>query len=97
EVVVEKRRRLLGDNHLYTLTAINNLAASYSKLGRYKEALPLAEDVVKQRTSLLGEGHQNTLNAMNSLAHVYTALGWHDDALKLQTSISSKHSNQQRQ
>ncbi|PVF91121.1 hypothetical protein CPB86DRAFT_854759, partial [Serendipita vermifera] len=89
EEVVEKWRQLLGDNHLDTLLASNNLAVIYLKLGRAKEAVPLAEEVVKK----LGKDHSSTLIAMGTLASAYGALRRHEDALKLETILSNKQFN----
>ena len=38
EVVLQKRRRVLGDNHLDTLKSMSSLAFSYRALGRLNDA-----------------------------------------------------------
>ena len=54
---------------------MNNLAGTYSALGRTAEQLALNEKVLKLRTEILGERHPNTLTSMNNLALTYRALG----------------------
>ncbi|KAJ7221404.1 hypothetical protein GGX14DRAFT_429582, partial [Mycena pura] len=37
-LVLEQRKKLLGDHHLYTLTAMANLAATYRNLAQFDKA-----------------------------------------------------------
>ncbi|KAJ7822753.1 hypothetical protein B0H13DRAFT_2291381 [Mycena leptocephala] len=46
-IVLEKRKQVLGADHPKTLSAIENLAATYRKLGRYQEAEYLQEQYAK--------------------------------------------------
>lgn len=39
--IFEARKRLLGDEHPDTLRVMNNIAESFTKLGRYQEAMNL--------------------------------------------------------
>ncbi|KAJ7872411.1 hypothetical protein B0H13DRAFT_2553388 [Mycena leptocephala] len=60
-IVLEKRKQLLGADHPDKLLAMENLAATYIKLGRYQEAEPLDSIVLEKRKQLLGEDHPDTL------------------------------------
>jgi hypothetical protein len=75
--------RDLGEDHPNTLTAMNNLAVTYSDLGQDDKALVLKERTLKLRRARLGEDHPDTLASMNNLANTYDALGQHDKALAL--------------
>jgi hypothetical protein len=67
EKVLEAMKRTLGDDHPNTLLSMNNLAMSYSNLGRQQEAIELGEEVLKARKRTLGEEHPDTLVSMNNL------------------------------
>jgi len=58
---------MLGDEHPKTLLSINNLAISYSDLGRQQEARELGEEALKARKRTLGEEHPDTLVSMENL------------------------------
>ena len=66
-----------------TLRSMNDLAVSYSALGRSAEALKLREETLALRRTKLGPDHPDTLASMNSLANSYSALGRTAEALKL--------------
>ncbi|KAJ7347989.1 hypothetical protein DFH08DRAFT_670253, partial [Mycena albidolilacea] len=66
-IVLEKRKLLLGADHPNTLSAMGNLAVTYSELGRYQEAEPLETIVLEKQKLLLGAGHPDTLDAMANL------------------------------
>ena len=48
EAVLEKRRRILGDEHPDTLTTMHNLATTYRAQGRNVEAATIEEELEKQ-------------------------------------------------
>jgi len=73
----------LGADHLDTLKSINNLAISYSALGRYADSLHLFEEILALRKAKLGPDHSDTLGSMSNVARAYDALGRHADALQL--------------
>jgi serine/threonine-protein kinase len=62
---------LLGPEHPDTLTAMNNLAVSYAKVGRWDETLKMREDVLALDRKALGSEHPDTLKSMNNLAMAY--------------------------
>ena len=83
---LERSRCAYGDeDHPGTLMAMNNLANTYSDLGRYQEALSLQEKVYDFRRRIQGEEHPDTLIAMNNLAVTYSDLGRYQAALDLAT------------
>ena len=83
EKVVAVRKRTLGEEHLDTLGAMNNLAIRYSEVGRRQEALELTERVVTAKERTLGEEHPDTLGSMHNLANCYSEVGRRQEALKL--------------
>jgi hypothetical protein len=60
---------------------MNNLAASYTALGRYADALKLCKEVVALCKTALGPDHPDTLKSMNNLASSYIAVGEVSSAL----------------
>ena len=80
----------LGEKHPQTLTALNNLAATYGKLGNLgnlEKALELLEKVYALSCDVLGEKNPQTLLALNNLAHIYGELGNHTKALELKEKV----------
>lgn len=55
EKVLKVRKRNLGEKHPDTLSFINNLASSYSNLGRRTEAIELKEKVLELIKRILGD------------------------------------------
>jgi serine/threonine protein kinase/tetratricopeptide (TPR) repeat protein len=73
----------LGPDHADTLSSMNNLANSYSDLGRDTDALKLREETLALRKVKLGLDHPQTLGSMNNLALSYCYVGRYAEALKL--------------
>ncbi|KAJ7260841.1 hypothetical protein B0H12DRAFT_980280, partial [Mycena haematopus] len=69
--MLEKQRKLLGDDHLDTLHAMYSLAVTYYKLGHSEKAEKLRVVVLEKRRKLLGDNHPDTLDAMYNLANTY--------------------------
>jgi len=63
---MKKRKRLLGDDHPDTQTAIGDLALTYKEQGRLKDAEALEVFVVDKRKRLLGEEHPYTLRVCHT-------------------------------
>ena len=59
EEVLEKRRRILGDDHPDTLTTMNNLASTYRDQGRTGEAARLQEEVLEKRRRITGNKNED--------------------------------------
>ena len=68
EQVLEARRRVLGEQHLDTLWAMGNLAATLKQQGDLAGARRLEEQVLEARRRVLSEEHPDTLKAMSNLA-----------------------------
>lgn len=64
----------LGEKHPDTLTALADLADSYSYLGEYKKAYKLQYIVYASRIEILGEKHPDTLSALGNLIDTSTIL-----------------------
>jgi tetratricopeptide (TPR) repeat protein len=68
----------LGSEHPHTLLSMNNLAASYSKLGRHEEAMDLRKKTKGASQKTLGSEHPDTLLSVNNVAASYSKLGRHE-------------------
>ncbi|KAJ6568019.1 hypothetical protein DFH09DRAFT_1278132 [Mycena vulgaris] len=69
-----KRKALLGNNHIETLTAMEHLANTYIHLGKLNEAEALHTAVLKSRRRICGPDHPLTLTAMANLSSTYCDL-----------------------
>ncbi|KEP46281.1 kinesin light chain, partial [Rhizoctonia solani 123E] len=85
--VVRAFKQVLGDEHPSTLTSMNNLALTYSDLGRHDEAEQLQVKVLDTRKRVLGEEHPSTLMSMHNLASTYSHLGRPNEAEQLQVKV----------
>src|SRR5580765_1611401 len=63
--------------------SMNDLAASYSYLGRDAEAAPLHQETLTLRRAALGSTHPNTLHSMHNLAKCYLVLNRGAEAIPL--------------
>ena len=66
-LVMETRKRVLGEEHPDTLTSMYNLASTYRSQGRWKEAEMLEVLVMETRKRVLGEEHPDTLTSIAKL------------------------------
>ena len=76
-------RRVLGADHIATLTAVNALANVYWFQGNYSQAEPLYLEVIDRRSRVLGEEHPDTLRAQDDLASLYAQQKRFDEAERL--------------
>ena len=81
------RKEILGENHPDTLTALHNLATSYSYLGDYKKALETENIVYNARKEILGDNHPDTLTSLANLAVFYSSLGDYKKALETENIV----------
>jgi Tetratricopeptide repeat len=65
--VLETGKRVLGGEHLDTLTSMNNLAFIWKFQGRDAEALALIEECVQIRKRTLGFNHPSTASLLLTL------------------------------
>jgi Tetratricopeptide repeat len=61
-------RRVLGEDHLYTLLSATVLVAALGGLGRFEQARQLGEDTFNRCRQVLGDNHPDTLRLAHSLA-----------------------------
>jgi len=85
--VLDTRNRILGVEHLDTIRAMENLAATYQNLGKYTEAEKLEIQVLEARNRILGVEHPHTITAMANLAVTYRKLGKYTEAEKMEIQV----------
>src|SRR5512146_721249 len=68
EPLVADCERMLGTDHLDTLTSRSNLAVAYQAAGRTAEAIPLYKRTLADCERVLGSDHPSTLMARTNLA-----------------------------
>ncbi|KAK6523159.1 hypothetical protein TWF694_006054 [Orbilia ellipsospora] len=66
-----------------TLTTMDRLASVYGKLGKWKEATGLLQEIVKGRFLDQGPNHTNTLNSVKNLAISKRKIGEIEEAIRL--------------
>ena len=71
ETVWEARSRLLGDEHMDTLTAMSRLAYAYAGQKLWDQAITLQKTALDGWLKEFGEDHPETLTAMAWLAWTY--------------------------
>ena len=81
--LVEYCERTYGEESKQTLTALHNLASSFTNNGEYTKALGLNEKCYTLRCKILGEEHSDTLRSLSNLAMIYGKLGDYKKALEL--------------
>jgi len=85
EVVVEERRRLLGDEHPDSLTAMANLANLYWYQRRLDEVEVLDRRTLDVRRRVLGPDHPDTLKSINGLGTTLFSQASYEEASELFT------------
>ena len=68
---MSSRKRVLGNGHPDTLSAMNNLASLYLTVLRYDEAEVIFKECLDIQQKVLGCDHSDTLNTVNGLASLY--------------------------
>ena len=87
EPLIEDLERVLGADHLDTLSARNSLAVAYRAVGRATEAIRLHEKTLAARERVRGPDHPSTLSSRNNLAVAYRAAGRAADAIALHEQV----------
>ncbi|KAI1672676.1 TPR-12 multi-domain protein [Pyrenophora tritici-repentis] len=85
--VMHTSKRVLDDEHPYTLTSIANLAATYRNQGRWKEAEELEVQVMQASKRVLSDEHPDTLTSMGNLASTYKNQGRWREAEELEVQV----------
>ncbi|HYC77923.1 MAG TPA: serine/threonine-protein kinase [Planctomycetota bacterium] len=83
EDALARARGRLGADHPTTLTTATNLATTYRALGRYAEAITVAETALPRMEATVGAEHPHTRACRDGLSQAYRAVGRADDAVKL--------------
>ena len=89
-VMMEKRKRLLGENHPDTLLGMRNVANIYRNQGRWNDAEELSSVVMEKTKRLLGEDHPDMLLSMGTLAATYSHQGRWSAAEELEVVVMEK-------
>ena len=69
-----RARRVLGEDHFWTIECANNLAAALYALGEAEAARDLGEDTLTRARRVLGDESHFTIDVANNLATVLQAL-----------------------
>jgi tetratricopeptide (TPR) repeat protein len=89
--VLHRRRKILGNDHDETLSAMHQLSMSYLSLGRHSEAVELKVEYVNTLTEKLGEYHIKTIWALRDLSVTYRSLGQYSKADQLDKEWIKRH------
>jgi hypothetical protein len=87
-LVIESRKKILGEKHPDYLLSLNNLANAYALLEDYNRALETIQEAVGLRKEILGESHDDYLTSLGNLATYYSKFGDFNSALKMNKEIS---------
>ena len=68
EDTLARYRRVLGEDHPYTLNSADNLAHDLYRLGEYEQARTLGEDTLARSRRVMGEDHPHTRQPADNLA-----------------------------
>jgi tetratricopeptide (TPR) repeat protein len=74
-MALEKRRRVLGEEHPGTLASINSMGYLLQSQGKLAEAEPYYREALEKYRRVLGEDHPGTLNSINSIGFLLQAQG----------------------
>jgi non-specific serine/threonine protein kinase/serine/threonine-protein kinase len=72
---LEIQKRVLGYEHVATLTNMHDIAWDLVRWGRYDEAEPLYVEALEISRRVFGEEHWNTAAIMGNLGDLYTSQG----------------------
>ena len=67
--VMQTRKRVLGDEHLSTLTSMHNFALTLQSQACHEEAFALMERCSQLRKQVLGEEHPDTQSSLDMLSN----------------------------
>jgi tetratricopeptide (TPR) repeat protein len=72
---LEKRRRVLGEEHPNTLESLNSVASTLQEQSRLAEAEPYYREALAKRRRVLGEDHPLTFESINNMGFLLRARG----------------------
>ncbi|KAF8056053.1 hypothetical protein FPV67DRAFT_674744 [Lyophyllum atratum] len=84
--LVAEMKRMLGDEHLYTLESVQRLSEMHQKRNRLSEAERLQTAMTESRRKILGEDHPDTLDDIVQLAKTYVFQGRYTEGEELLVS-----------
>jgi serine/threonine protein kinase/Flp pilus assembly protein TadD len=74
-IALEKRKRVLGDEHAQVAASLNQLARASRYLGDYSEAEKLYREALAMQRRLLGPEHPDVAKTLNNLAILLKSKG----------------------
>jgi tetratricopeptide (TPR) repeat protein len=77
------KEKVLGREHPYTLTSMNNLALVLDSQGKYEEAEAMHRQTLAMREKVLGCEHLNTLTSVYCLAYLLAKQRMFEESLDL--------------
>ncbi|KAH7122357.1 hypothetical protein B0J11DRAFT_581064 [Dendryphion nanum] len=83
-------KRVFGEEHPSTISAMNNLANTLRGQGQLKEAAAMQKEVVEKRKQILGREHPDTISAMSNLANTLRGQGQLKEAAAMQKEVVEK-------
>lgn len=86
---LELHKKVIGDDHPWTLQCIGKLGLALYKLERYEEAEPLLRKTVELQRRVLGDEHPDLLVNMMNLALTLRALGKFEEAETMKQLVDS--------
>lgn len=93
--VLELRKRVLGEEHAYTLWSVNDLSKVCCELRRFDEARTMLEEIKPIVTRTLGDKHAGMIMTEANLSRVYVLCNMWDKAheliLRLREVIPAQH------
>ncbi|KAJ7438892.1 P-loop containing nucleoside triphosphate hydrolase protein [Mycena galericulata] len=90
-VILQKQRETLGDDHPDTLSAMWSLATSYNHIHQPKKAEELLLVLLENRKRTLGDNHLYTVKVMAEMSVVCSQLGQLQHAKELQVVVLEKY------
>ncbi len=73
-------KQQFGDEHIYTASALNNLALTFSDHGKYEQAEPLLVRALSIFKKELGTGYLDTVLVYDNLSNLYIQQGKYEQA-----------------
>jgi len=77
--VLASRRRVFGEEHPYVAEALNDVAFTLRKQGRYDEAEPLYRESIALKRRLLSEDHPALATSLNNLGVMFGIAGRYEE------------------
>ena len=74
-------RNQLGEEHLDTISSINNLSLMLAEQGKYAEALPYSSEVLETLRRVYGDEHPYTIDAIGNMGSTLSELNRFDEGM----------------